>query len=177
MTERRAAAVVLLCEDKQQESFFRRLLKQEGYQRIRVRPYAPGKGAATQHVSERFPAEAAAQRRRSSHMRCGLVTAIDADTRSVEQRYGDVWDQIAPQRGEDEPIALFIPKRNIETWVHYLNGRADVNEEERYPRFTGRESECHPAVERFRGIARGGTPPPDCLPSLRRACDEYHRLP
>lgn len=27
-----------------------------------------------------------------------------------------------PERRSDEAIAIFIPKRNIETWIHFLQG-------------------------------------------------------
>jgi hypothetical protein len=34
-------------------------------------------------------------------------------------------------RLETEKIAIFVPARNIETWIHYLNGN-DCNEKESY---------------------------------------------
>lgn len=175
---RQGAEVVVLCEDKQQAVFLRRLLKARGYFRIRVREdYPEGRGAATAYVIRRFPSEAGEQRASASHMRQGLAVAIDADDRTTDQRFADLWRGVARPRGTDEKIAVFIPKRNIETWIHYLLGRPDVNEQDTYPKLRDRERDCQPAVARFAGMAREPAPPDGCLPSLVRGLAEVRRLP
>ncbi len=69
-------------------------------------------------------------------------------------------------------MAIAVPKRNIETWIHYLNGE-QVNEDATYSKLD-RERDCKPAVDNLvklctaRGLA-AGTPP-----SLSKACDEYN---
>ncbi|NSW58454.1 MAG: hypothetical protein HPY44_20790 [Armatimonadetes bacterium] len=175
----RGAEVVLLCEDKQHDCFFRRLLKLLGYGRIRVREdYPKGGGEAGEgFVRREFAAEAKWQRRRASRMKCGLLVVIDADSRSVDQRRNDVLGPLDPPRAANENIAIFVPKRNIETWIAYLKDGVAVDEVSPYRRYPGCESKCHPAVDRFLEIARTGVPS-DCPDSLCRTIrEEYPRLP
>ena len=76
---------------------------------------------------------------------------------------------------KDEKIAVFVPRRNIETWIKYLGGE-QVSETARYPKLP-QARDCYPAVDRFLEIARTRVPS-DCPDSLRRAIqDEYPRLP
>ena len=42
-------------------------------------------------------------------------------------------------RQTDERIGIFIPRRNIETWIHYLQGES-VNEIDEYAKFYGNEA-------------------------------------
>ena len=69
----------------------------------------------------------------------------------------------------------FVPKRNIETWIHYLQGMP-VNEVDACPRLTGRESDCKRVVEALADSRRNPLPG-DAPPSLRIACDELARVP
>lgn len=149
-----------------------------GGRRIRVRPYPEGRGAGEAFVRQHFPAEAAEQRRRATRMKCGLLTAIDADTRTVDERYDELLGQLDRPRGADEKIAVFVPKRNIETWVAYLRDGGPLDETKPYPKLDkGRLRECYPAVDRLLEITREGIPD-DCPDSLRRAVtDEMPRLP
>lgn len=173
---KRGAMVTVVCEDKQQDCFFTRLLKDMGFARceVYVPDYPAGKGAGTKHVIDSFPAEARKQRAKATHMKRGLVAVIDADTGTVDQRYKQLLDQ---SRGKDEKIAIFVPKRNIETWIAYLKDGTAVNETDEYPKLEKHEGECQPAVDRLIEITRQGVLA-DCPPSLQRAVtDEMPRLP
>jgi hypothetical protein len=76
----------------------------------------------------------------------GLVVIIDADKSTLQERL----DWLALTLNEDsqenrqanEAIAIFVPKRNIETWIHYLQGEILTS-----PRFknTGILSSCFEA--------------------------------
>lgn len=179
MSKRKADAVIL-CEDKQHESYFKRLLKQtKRFDYVRISPYPKkGMGSGEAYVRAEFPSEVRDQRRRPS---VRLLVAMDADNRTVEQSYRELLDQLDKQRSKDERIAVFIPKWEIETWIEYLLHGGPVDEERSdYPKLRGRESECHPAADRLfeivRGFAQDGLPD-DCPPSLRRAItDECPRL-
>ena len=79
------------------------------------------------------------------------------------------------QRRTDEHIAVLVPKRNIETWIVYLQG-ISVDEESDYKR--------HPLAENCKqaGIALaeqlGQELEAGCPQSLQIARDELkHRLP
>ena len=81
-----------------------------------------------------------------------------------------------PERRADEAIVQLIPKRSIETWILFLNGR-QVDEDADY---------CHdPAVDRliadaaraFLDLSRANPPlPSNTIASLSAAAQEAERL-
>jgi len=176
----RYSEIVILCEDRQQEVFVRHFLVSCGIHRhrIRVRPHPQGRGAAEQYVREQYPLEVREYRRRRQRLNIGIVVMIDADARSVSERFDELEDELIrvspPGRQANERIGLFIPRRNIETWIHYLQGEL-VNEIDEYPKFSGNEAACRPHVaelaERRHEPLRENAPA-----SLRTACDELPRI-
>lgn len=177
----RAARMVVLCEDAQHRTFVYRLLKDLGFPRRRIRiEQAPvGEGAAEQFVRETYPDEVRLHRRKSARMNIGLIAIVDADTASVRQRV-QAFDQELDhcdleRRSPDERICLFIPKRNIETWIYALFGET-VNETDSYPKLE-REAACQPAVDTLAQYVKGDCPG-TVIQSLRRGCRELSsRLP
>jgi hypothetical protein len=177
---KRRVRVTLLCEDKQHEVFFRRYLKGVGYtdRDVRSEPYPKGRGAAEQYVRSQYPRQVRALRQFGHQVALVVITDADRVTATERLRQLDATLQgHAPSqpRREDERIAVLIPRRNIETWIHWLLGDA-VNEDMEYPRLTGRESECQPAVDRLVQLVESGAELPndapsslrDALPTLRR---------
>lgn len=134
----------------------------------------PGAGAGDQFVRDNYPAYLDAIRRRNGI----LVVMIDGDNDSIEQRLkqlNDVCEQsdIPPRKSSDN-VAIFVPSRNIETWLAYLNGE-DVNETDTYPRLR-RERECQKHVNALEQMCSEGklrTPAPE---SLEAACREYNNV-
>jgi hypothetical protein len=177
----RAARMVILCEDFQQHTFLYRLLTPLGFprNRIRIEKVRDGEGAGDQFVRNRYPDEVTIQRRKSARMRIGLVTAIDADTDPIRNRYQELNDVLEANEQEHrqngEKICILVPKRNIETWIYALFGR-DANETETYPKLEN-EGDCQPAVEKLVAYLQGGWSN-DLIPSLERGCRELNtRLP
>ncbi len=134
---RRRVKLVLLCEDSQHEAFLRRFFERAGWnpRAMRVEKSPKGRGAGEQWVRERFPRELQALRRR--HVAAILAAMVDADRSTVEERIA-AFDAACSQTGvpprrPDEPVAIFVPRRSIETWIAYLSGR-DVNESQAYPK-------------------------------------------
>jgi len=80
----------------------------------------------------------------------------------------------AAPRGPDEFIVLEIPRRNIETWLRYLEGES-VDEATDYGHRRGRESDCAKAVAAMVKHIRQRNPAPS-LPSLREGVDEFRRI-
>ncbi len=87
----RPAEVVLVCEDRQQETFVRRFPKgyapsgaRELSRRLRVEMAHAGRGAADQYVVERFPREVAAYRRQAAKRETRLLVMIDGHSGDVE---------------------------------------------------------------------------------------------
>lgn len=167
-----------MCEDLQQEVLVRRFLLRIGfgYHQIRIEK-SPGAGSAEQFVRERYPEEVIAHRSRATHLDLRLIVVTDADVGTVDDRHRQLDAKLREvgqkPRAADERIMLLVPRRNVETWIHYLRGNP-VDEETVYPRLE-RERDCQPAVDRLVKIHRS-EPPEDCHPSLVRALDELKRL-
>ncbi|MBI4333532.1 MAG: hypothetical protein HY673_19895 [Chloroflexi bacterium] len=138
MTIRRVR-IVLLCEDSQQEAFTRRFLEGMGWNTrvLRVLKSPSGSGSAEQWVRETFTDEIKAYRQRVAKAASALIVMIDADSNSVRERINEFEytcnSHGTPFRADGEAVAIGVPKRNIETWIHYLNGNP-VDEQSDYPR-------------------------------------------
>lgn len=167
--------VILLVEDKQQQSFVRRLLLSLGFpnHKLRLLPVPAGKMAGEQYVRVYFPKEVREHRRKRGQVARRLLVATDADRLKVEDRRRTLLDELARQSLDPvqpgEGIILLFPKRNIETWIHYLMGNP-ANEEDIYPRLKGRERDCQHAVDHLFDLLRSNSELPDeCPPSLQLA--------
>ncbi|MBI2302601.1 MAG: hypothetical protein HYU66_27160 [Armatimonadetes bacterium] len=114
-----------------------------------------------------------------------LVVMVDADNLAVRERLEQLAEAlraggVAP-RGADEPAALLVPKRNIQTWIEHLRTAppTPVQEDEPYPEFesTGRREYWAPAVDQLVVLLVPGSPWPECPPSLSAALPEFARIP
>ncbi len=74
-------------------------------------------------------------------------------------------------RVDDETVAIAAPKRNIETWIHYLAG-VTVNERDAYPKLD-KKRDCKPAVDHLVKLCKSTGPPLGAPRSLAMACNEY----
>jgi hypothetical protein len=179
MSQRRVQ-IVILCEDKRQEVFARYFLKKRGFTGlIRAKICPPGSQAGEQYVRTQYLAEVKAYRQKRNQVSIGLVVLIDADTGTLEARLNElasVLDEDAQEkRQSNEASAIFVPKRNIETWIRYLQGET-VNEEAVYAKFKNNEAVCKTAVEDLADRCYSQSLPEDAPPSLQAACGELQRL-
>ena len=80
------AKIILLCEDKQTDSFVRRFLKRRNFKSrdIKTLPLPDSRGAGEQWVRKRYPEELKAIR---SKRNAYLIVVIDADTKSIDYRH------------------------------------------------------------------------------------------
>jgi hypothetical protein len=165
----RRAQIIILAEDRQHSCFVRKLLEAGNFDvsRVRERISPPGRGSGEQYVREQYPNEIAAYRSKKSYMQVCLVIMTDADIMLVAQRKSTLTP--APLTGEK--VAMLVPKRNIETWLHHLRGHA-VNEEDVYPR-QELPSHCSDEAHTMVKMCRNGT---TRLPSMADACTELKRL-
>ncbi|MEW5986644.1 MAG: hypothetical protein AB1791_08430 [Chloroflexota bacterium] len=96
--------------------------------KIKVVRNPQGKGSGEQFVRSHYPNEVRAYRSKSTYLTIGLAVVTDADTLTVAQRRMQLSNALAESnqmdRRSDEQIAIYVPRRNIETWIHYLEGRA-----------------------------------------------------
>lgn len=172
--------IVILCEDRQQEVFARYFLKKRGFTgRFRAAICPKGSQSGEQYVRTQYLVEVKAYRQNRNRVSIGLVVLIDADTGTLQERlnqFAQALNEGSQQnRQPDEAIAIFIPKRNIETWIHYLQGET-VDEEIRYSKFEKDEATCKPYVENLAEQCRSQNLPEDAPESLQAACGELQRL-
>jgi hypothetical protein len=178
---RRKVNLIILCEDIQQSAFARRYLAKRGFaqNRIRVRQCPSGSGAGEQFVRRQLIQEVKEHRRKSSYQReIALVIIIDADTSSVEERLRQINDGLEQagleKIGPDEQIAVFIPKRNIETWIRFATDQ-DVNEDIPYPKLRKARSCKHEVDLYVNRVCRNGIPE-NAPSSLVHACEELRKI-
>ncbi|NLE73036.1 MAG: hypothetical protein GX604_00155 [Actinobacteria bacterium] len=168
----RRVNIVILCEDTQQGVFANRFLELAG-KSIRVMRIEKGPGEA--FVRKQFPKELAYYRARKHKVDQALIVIIDADTLGVTKRVKQLEAAISEAgqdpRGVDERVALFVPARNIETWIAYLDGQT-VNESDPYPKLR-LESDCRRAVRCLHDMCQRNALREPAPPSLKQACDEY----
>jgi hypothetical protein len=129
--------VIVLCEDNAHYHFVRAYLVARGWQSRRIRPLLPlpGQGSGEQWVRQKYPQELKAHQAMRGHRNVALIVMIDADRSTVQDRLRQL-DREAQQagtaaRGEGDRVAIFVPRRNVETWYRYLDA-GDVNEETDY---------------------------------------------
>lgn len=126
---------ILLIEDKAHHRFAYHFLCAKGMERRRITSHMapPGHNSAEQWVREQFPRFV--KKLRSCHTKILLVVMVDADTKSVAQRKDQLLVAVPNQNleslGPDKHILFVIPKRNIETWVHFLQKNV-IDEEADY---------------------------------------------
>ena len=131
-------------------------------------------GAGDQFVRDNYPAYLDAVRKRNGI----LVVMIDGDNYSIAERLKQLNDACSQRRvsplNTSDKVAVFIPSRNIETWLAYLDGER-VNEVDTYPRLE-RERECRRHVDVLEQMCAEGklrSPAPE---SLEDACQKYNNV-
>ena len=179
MSQRRVQ-IVILCEDRQQEVFARYFLKKRGFTGLfRANICPKGSQSGEQYVRSQYAVEVKAYRQNRNRVSIGLVVFIDADTGTLQARLHELDGMLEEDEQEnrrlDEAIAIFVPKRNIETWIHYLQGES-VNEEAAYPKFEQNEAVCKINVEHLADRCYSHSLPEDAPRSLQAACGELQRL-
>lgn len=160
---------ILVCEGNQDLNFFYHWLRAQGVPpgKIVRRAVGAGRGAGEQHVRLAYAREVLDLRSRA-HLALVLVVAIDADVLSVAERMAQLDAQVA--RGPQERVMLAIPRRNIETWIHYLSTPPADEQQDYKPKSA---EDCKQAA---RTLAQLRAPPEDAPDSLRRFFQELRRV-
>lgn len=180
MTSMRKAEFVILCEDAQHECFIRRYLRTLGFnhRQFRVRPYPAGSRSGEQWVRETYPVEVRALRRQANHTSASLIAVTDADTLSVEQRTKQLDDALhaagITRRQGHERIVLVVPRRNIESWVHFAETQQIDETTDFKPRY--RDTKATSAADLAIDVCRPSADRSRVPPSLASACLELQRV-
>lgn len=180
-SNRHKPQVVILCEDIRHYHFARKYLRCHGFKRIIPKICPKGRSSGEQYVCTHYAAEVKAYRSQANYLHIALVVVIDADLKSIDERITALNEsqkmielEQAP-RSETEKIAIFVPARNIETWIHYINGN-DCNETESYKSLYQKGTSPSQFAEKLaKKICPQGLPE-EAPSSLYHACNELNRL-
>ncbi len=171
----------MLCEGLQDWVFVRRMLITLGYEshRIRVIPYPAGRGSGEQHVRERYADELGRHRSRAARTRAVLVVQVDADRSTVEARHAalelTLQEKGVAPRSPQDTVAILVPKRAIETWIHFFLDGPPVDEDTRYEKYAY-PPDAWPAADAFAKHVRARTEPAGAPPSLPPGLREARRV-
>jgi hypothetical protein len=175
--------VIVVLEDDHHEMLIRRYLINCGLKRHAMRIYRSpsGQGSAESWVLKRFVEETNVYRNRQARALTDLIVMIDADTRTVQDRLTQL-DQALRDSGKktvgkSERIARLVPKRNVETWILFLNEQP-VDEKTDYKGTSNNWNELipHAAKNLCRWTRSKDEPPNHCVGSLRIGVRELKRL-
>ena len=176
---KRHADIIILCEDAAHANFVRHHLKKRGFNHRQLRPQTAPSGSAVQFVLQRYAEEVKAYRSQANHLSLALITIIDADRQEVQHIHRRLEEQLQnaniENRKTGERIALLVPKRNIETWIVYLQG-TPVDEESDYKQHSLAKNYKQAGITLAEQL--GQQPGADCPQSLQMALNELKdRLP
>lgn len=169
----------VLCEDKLSQCYIRRFLMAQGISgRKIIMLQLPARGCGEQYVRCQFPKYLTTLRSRN-FLSNVLVVSIDADTKSCTERNGQLDEMCravgVSERSKVDKVLVFIPKRNIETWVKCFDGE-NVDEIQDYAHFLrGHESDCSSAADKMSEEFSNPSFTSD-LSSLVYAHKEYSRV-
>ncbi len=178
---------VLLCEDREHERFFRRLLERWiGKGKLHVNRIPNRGGAGDAYVVAEYAKEVQQARRWKSE-NYALVVAIDGDREKLHGRLERLDRRLEtaglPRRTENESIIICVPSRNIETWEIWLCGVRDIDEKQDYQqrfREAERQDKASPKMavrEWFRSLSAAGSRLEEkTLPALSAARAEVRRF-
>lgn len=178
----RRVHVVVLCEGRKDYQFAYKCLVACGWRwyQITANISPSGKQSAFTYVLNHYPAEVHANRNGKKKERA-LFVLIDADEEPEGRRERNLASRLdaarLKPRQAGERIALWVPRRQLETWVYFLtHGEADeatdYKEEHRV-----KEREYMPAAERFAKLLKERRSlSTKAVPSLKKAVAEFERL-
>lgn len=176
MSKDKKPQVMILCEDKAHLDFIKGFLAGAGWHPRSVilqDVCPPGSQSAEQWVRQRFGQTLRTFRGKHRQRRnIILLVMIDGDNHSPAARRNQL--QGDEQRAEDEPVAIFVPRRNIQSWMAFLD-RTFADETTDYKNRYQRQTPNRKYGERLsdRCGASGAEEFPE---SLQDACGEWARL-
>lgn len=175
----RYSSIVVLTEDKMQESVVRRYLEALNY-RPRVVTFIPlpnGKGSGEQAVRMKFQEEYAKFLQLKNRKQIALIVVIDADMKTVQERFNQLTDN--GKLYQEQNIAILIPKRNIETWLAFWRDGETDEERDYKPLFRNEATVIPKDIEAKLKVFANNNPyllTDDKPDSLNFACEQISRL-
>jgi hypothetical protein len=81
-----------------------------------------------------------------------------------------------PVRTPEDPVGWLVPRRAIETWIHFFLAGPPVDEHTEYPHLRDHEADAQPAATYFGEHAKASTAPTGAPPSLVLGLAELRRV-
>jgi len=178
----RRVGLVILCEDKQQEVFCRKLLAEMRWKlrrppRVLIAP--GGKGSAKKYVLKNFPKELSEYRAKRNRVNTKLLVVIDGDELGVEKTLFNLSESCVKEsvefRKKNEAVAIFVPTWNIETWLAYLDNQTVDERNKHYPRLR-KSGDCQKHAGILAEMCRNRYLREPAPESLQAACQEYQKI-
>nr|WP_297705261.1 hypothetical protein [uncultured Butyrivibrio sp.] len=176
----------ILCEDVQTRTFIESFLHalDISFRRIHSNMAPKGENCGEQYVRKYLYSEAKLIVN-CNYQKLTLIVCTDADINEVQQRRKQLLDQLradsekdskgAPIDVEKECIMIWIPKRQIENWIHFLRNE-DVTEDIDYRHSGSRPESCKDEAQKIMEYFQNMIAFEKVLPSLSVAKGEYERV-
>ncbi len=169
--------IMILCEDKSHLHFIKGYCEEAGWspRSFISQVYCPeGTQSAEQFVRDEFSRTLRTLRSRHGQGRnVILIVMIDGDKYEVSERIARL--QQEEKRKAGEPVAFFVPKRNIQSWMAFLDGKLE-NEDVDYKNVYGKGTPNGDFGRRLRKRCDGGETA-SFPASLKDACEAWRELP
>lgn len=167
----------VLCEDAQTRSFVISFLGEQGvdFRKIHVNMSPAGKICGSEYVRQQYPTEAKLLSSKN-YLRLVLIVVADADMMSVDDRVRFVESKVEDLKFDHtkECIIIWIPKRQIENWIHFFNdGELDENRDYQH---SGKPDSCKEEARKMSDYLSDIVKYDVILPSLEFAKKEYERV-
>jgi hypothetical protein len=181
----RASRIILLCEDEAHQRLAVAYMNRCGIHRrdvIDVVASRQKQGGNVGWVLDEFSRQLQACRQRhKAKANTLLVVVVDADTYTVDERRREFNDRLKQARQDelraDDPVALLVPRRHVETWIRSLLGRSVTEDEDCKGSSKPSKEDIRQAADTLHEWAReNATPGATCVPSLSAAFPEWRKI-
>lgn len=182
----RASKITSLCEDDEHRRLalaFMKRCRNINTDRVVVEIVASRlqQGGNVGWVLEQFPRQLHACRQRQKKAQTLLVVVLDADQFTVEERRRQLDASLKQATYEaldaNDPVAILIPRRHVETWICALLGEAVNEEQDCKGHLKMTRAEIRQAADTLCEWTReNATPGATCVPSLAAAFPEWRKI-
>lgn len=166
----------IICEDVQTRHFLLNIFISQGIDRHKIRIDMAPKGdiCGSQYVAQMYPDRVKAFFGKN-YRNVVLLACADADNLTIAERVRFIENSAKDidYERQKEPILIWIPKRQIENWIHFW--REGTNEETDY-RHTGKPEKCKTEAKMMSDYLSGQIDRNGILPSIVHAKREFERI-
>ena len=169
----KGSQIYILCEDKSHYHFAKKYFELKGFNKRNIRgehnPKGISVGSGAEFVKNHYLEQVDIFKNKGKRLDYILVVIVDDDTKNNLQNIHQLYTPLL-----NEKILIFSPKRNIESWFHYINGNS-ISESSDYKKHHKNAKPTVFAKKLKEEICLNGLPE-QAPSSLHHACTELNRL-